>query len=116
MCISIIQVFAIGHHSDVFTDWAVLFRAFIRRKPFALYVGLHPEVGEEDEEQDAVHPDQVDPHRNLVVTFLHEVVLADVNGDHDELHLWNNSGSKDYWRFFLLIKLNHKSNSLKETY
>lgn len=57
------------------------------REPVALYVGLHPKIGEEEEEEKAVHPDQVDPQGDLVVTLLHEIVLADVDGDQDKLRL-----------------------------
>lgn len=88
--IPILLVFAIGHDCDGFTGWAIQFWLVVcGRKPFALYVGLHPKVGEEKEEEDTVYPDQVDPHGDLEVTFLHEVVLADVNGDQDELRLQN---------------------------
>ena len=86
--IPILQVFAIRHHGDRFTSWAIQFWLVVcDRKPFALYVGLHPKVGEEEEEEDTIHPDQVDPKGNLVVTSLHEVVLADVNGDQNKLRL-----------------------------
>lgn len=52
------DVFAIGHHFNGFTGWAVLYGFVVwDRKSFAFYVGLHPEVGEEEEEEDAVHPD-----------------------------------------------------------
>lgn len=56
-------------------------------EPFAPDVGLQPEVGEEHEEEHAVHPNQVDPQGHLVVALLHEVVLADVHRHHDELGL-----------------------------
>lgn len=86
--IPIFCVFAIGHHSDMFTGWTIHFwLVFIDRQPFAPYVGLHPEVREENEEEDTVHPNKMDPQGNLVVAFFHEVVLADVNGDQNKLYL-----------------------------
>lgn len=91
VCIPILQVFPVGHHSDRFTGWAVLFCPLLcGREPLASYVGLYPKVGEEEEEEDAVHPNEVDPKGNLVVTLFHEVVLADVNGDQNKLRLSNN--------------------------
>lgn len=87
------QVFPIGHHGDGFAGWAIHFRPVRRcrrrrrRQPLALDVGLYPEVGEEEEEEDAVHPNEVDPNGKLVVTLFHEVVLADVKGDQNELRL-----------------------------
>ncbi len=81
VCVPILQVLPIGHHSDRFAGRAVQFRlAVCDREPLTLYVGLYPKIGEEEEEEDAVHPNEVDPKGNLEVTFLHEVVLADVDG------------------------------------
>lgn len=85
--IPVLMVFAIGHHGDGSADWAVLIGLVWAGKSFALDVGLHPEVGEEEEEEDAVHPDQVNPQGDLIVTLFHEVVLTDVNGDQDKLCL-----------------------------
>lgn len=89
MHIPIFQAFAVGHHSDGLAGRAIVFGLVVcEREPVASDVGLHPEVGKEDEEEDAVHPDEVDPQGNLVVALLHEVILADVNGDENELDLW----------------------------
>lgn len=86
---SVLQVFAVGHHVDGLAGRAV--RLWLLggrgRQPLALDVGLYPEVGEEQEEEDTVDPNEVDPHGHLVVTLVHEVVLADVNGDQDKLRL-----------------------------
>lgn len=56
-------------------------------QPLALDVGLVPEVGEEDEEEGAVHPDKVDDHRHLVITARHEVILCSMKGHQHKLHL-----------------------------
>lgn len=87
--VPILQVFSIGHHGGGFVGWTVHQRLVggCGRQPLALDVGLYPEVGEEEEEEDTVHPNEVDPKGNLVVTLLHEVVLADVDGDQDKLRL-----------------------------
>lgn len=80
--VPILQVFPIGHHGDGFAGGAVLFWLVpYGGEPLALHVGLYPKVGEEEEEEDAIHPNEVDPKGNLVVTLFHEVVLADVDGD-----------------------------------
>lgn len=80
--------FTIGHYRDVFTGRSVLLRLVIcGREPVALYVGLHPKIGEEEEEEKAIHPDQVDPQGHLVVALLHEIILADVDGDQNKLRL-----------------------------
>lgn len=47
-------------------------------QPLPLGVRVIPEVGEQYEEDGAVHPDEVDDDRILVVAAGHEVVLADV--------------------------------------
>lgn len=47
-------------------------------QPLPLGVGMIPEIGEQDEEDGAIHPDEVDDERVLVVAAGHEVVLADV--------------------------------------
>lgn len=84
----ILQVFAIGHYSHVFTGWAILVSLFrCYRKPVTPDVGLYPKVGEEDEEENAIHPDNMDPQGNLVITLFHEVVLADVDRDQNKLRL-----------------------------
>lgn len=82
VCVPVLHVLPIGHHADVLAGQAVLPGSLpCGREPFALDVGLYPKVGEEEEEEDAVHPNEVNPEGNLVVTLFHEVVLADVNGD-----------------------------------
>ena len=58
-------------------------------QPLALNVCLDPEVGEEDEEEGAVYPDEVNDHGELVVTGVHEVVLCSVEGDQHKLDLWH---------------------------
>lgn len=91
VCIPILQVLPIRYHTDGFAGWAIKFGFVLwGRKPLAFNVGLYPKVGEEEKEEDAVHPDKVDPKRNLVVTLLHEIVLTDVDGDQDKLGLQNN--------------------------
>ena len=56
-------------------------------QPLAFGVRLIPEIGEEQEEDGAVHPDEGDDDRILVVTAGHEVVLGDVQRDQDKLDL-----------------------------
>lgn len=88
VCVPVLQVLSIGHHADVLAGQAVLLGPLCHgREPLALDVGLYPKVGEEEEEEDAVYPNEVDPEGNLVVTLFHEVVLADVNGDYNKLRL-----------------------------
>lgn len=53
----------------------------------ALDVRLDPKVGEQQEEQHAIDPDEVDPDGDLVIAVLQKVILRDVNGHHDELSL-----------------------------
>lgn len=57
------------------------------RQPFALGVGLVPEVGEEDEEDGPINPDKVDEDGELVLAAGHEVILGDVDRDDHELSL-----------------------------
>ena len=86
----ILPLFTISHHREGFTRQAVLFGPVsCNGKSVAIYVGLHPKVGEEKEEEHPIHPDEMDPHGDLIVTLFHEVVLADVNGDQDKLCLQN---------------------------
>lgn len=85
---TVCMVFAI--HCNVSIGGAILVWLIVcNRKPVALNVSLHPEVGEEEEEEDAIHPDQMDPEWHLVVALLHEIILADVNGDQNKLGLEN---------------------------
>lgn len=49
--VAILKVLSVGHHSEWFAGWAVLFRLFGREgKSVAFYVGLHPKVGEQEKE------------------------------------------------------------------
>lgn len=49
--VAILKVLSVGHHSERFAGWAVLFRLFGREgKSVAFYVGLHPKVGEQEKE------------------------------------------------------------------
>lgn len=87
---SILSVFTVDHHRVGFARQAILFRlVWHDGKSVAMYVGLHPKVGEQEEEERSIHPDKVDPHGDLIVTLFHEVVLADVNGNQDKLRLQN---------------------------
>lgn len=52
-----------------------------------LHVSLHPEVGEEHEEEGSVHPDEVDDCGELVVAVVHEVILGGVERHEHELDL-----------------------------
>lgn len=56
-------------------------------QPLAFHVGLVPEVGEEDEEEGAIHPDEVEDHRKLVITAGHEVILCSMEGHQHKLYL-----------------------------
>lgn len=56
-------------------------------QPFALGVGLVPEVGEEDEEDGPIYPDKVNEDGELVLAVGHEVILGDVDGDNHKLRL-----------------------------
>lgn len=80
---------AIGNVHDTTVGEAVLlgFAFFRYRQPFAPHIGLHPEVGEQDKEECAVDPDEMDEERYLVVTLLHEVVLGDVERNKYKLGL-----------------------------
>lgn len=65
------------------------------RKPLALDISLDPEVGEENEEQHAVHPDEVDEYGHLVFAVFNEVILRDVDRHHDELSLWKQNSIRN---------------------
>lgn len=65
----------------------LLFLDVLFRQPLTLHVGLDPEVGEEDEEEGAVHPDEVNDGGELEVTAVHKVILSGVEGDQDKLGL-----------------------------
>lgn len=56
-------------------------------QPFTLGVGLVPKVGEEDEEDGPINPDEVDEDGELVLAAGHEVILGDVDGDNHKLCL-----------------------------
>lgn len=86
---------------DIFVDFSVLlvfaicichctillFLDLLFRQPLTLHVGLDPEVGEEDKEEGAIHPDEVNDGGELVVTAVHKVILSGVEGDQDKLGL-----------------------------
>lgn len=57
------------------------------RQPFALGVGLVPKVGEQDEEDGPINPDEVDEDGELVLAAGHEIILGDVDGDNHKLCL-----------------------------
>ena len=56
-------------------------------QPLALHVRLHPEVGEEHEEEGSVHPYEVEDHGVLVVTAVQEVILGGVERHQHKLDL-----------------------------
>lgn len=56
-------------------------------QPFALGVGLVPEVGEKHKEESAIHPNEVDDDGDLVVTALHEVILGSMQRHKHKLDL-----------------------------
>jgi len=57
------------------------------RQPLTLHVGLDPEVGEENEKEGSVHPDEVENHGELVVAAVHEVILGGMERYQDKLGL-----------------------------
>lgn len=59
----------------------------------ALGIRVIPEIGEQNEEDGAVHPDEVDNDWVLVVAAGQEVVLGDVQRDQDKLEL----GQRKAW-------------------
>lgn len=65
--------------------WTLLDVLF--RQPLTLHISLDPEVGEENEEESAIHPDEVDDHGELVVTAVHEVILGSMKRYQDKLDL-----------------------------
>lgn len=62
------------------------------RQPFALGVGVVPEVEKEKQEDQAVQADDIDKDGELVGTVLHEEILGDVGGHHRKLDLWRPDG------------------------
>lgn len=88
---AVLQVCAVSQHGHLSTiSVAVLLRFSFAAdgEPLAFDVSLDPEVGEQDEEQHAVNPDEVDKDGHLVFTVFHEVILRDVDGHHNKLSLW----------------------------
>lgn len=81
--VALLVVFAVAVHGG-----AVLTLANV---PFwqalTLHVSLHPEVGEEHEEEGSVHPDEVDDCGELVVAVVHEVILGCVERHEHKLDL-----------------------------
>lgn len=60
------------------------------RQPLAFGVGVVPEVEEEEQENHAIQPDDVDEDRELVGAVRHEEILGDVGGHHNKLDLGSN--------------------------
>lgn len=58
------------------------------RQPLTLHVSLDPEVGEEDEKQGSIHPNEVNDYRELVVTAVHKVPLGGMERHQNELNLF----------------------------
>lgn len=79
-------------------------------QPLTLHVSLDPEVGEEHEEEGAVHPDEVEDHGELVVTAVHEVILGSVERHQDKLGLWEEITSQPNIHFRTM--LSHLSRCL----
>lgn len=91
VCGAVLQVFAVGqrgHLGSISVTVLLRFVLVADREPLAFNVSLDPEVREENEEDHAVDPDEVDKDGHLVFTVFHEVILRDVDGHHDELSLW----------------------------
>jgi len=86
---AVFTVLAVGVNGGVHATVQAPLRVLLGQ-PLALDVRLHPEVGEEHEEEGAVHPDEVDDDGELVVAGVHEVVLRGVEGDQHKLDLENN--------------------------
>lgn len=60
-----------------------------------------PEIGEQNEEDGAIHPDEVNNNWVLVVAAGQEVVLGDVQRDQDKLELGQRKAwvrSREDWR------------------
>lgn len=76
---------SVGQNGIGLAFWGGLFGTL--GQPLAFHVGLVPEVGEQDEEEGAIHPDEVEDHRHLVITAGHEVILCSVKGHQHKLHL-----------------------------
>lgn len=64
-------------------------------QPFALGVGVVPEVEEKEQENQAVQADDVDEDGELVGTILDEEILGDVAAHHDKLYLGSNKERRD---------------------
>ena len=78
---NILCVLAIAGHSRSIGLAIVTLFAVQLWQPFAFNVGLVPEVGEQNKEEGAVHPNEVDEQRDLIVTALHKVILRDMEGN-----------------------------------
>lgn len=82
-CIALLVVFAVAVHGC-----SILALANVPLwQALTLHVSLHPEVGEEHEEEGSVHPDKVDDCGELVVAVVHEVILGCVKRHEDKLDL-----------------------------
>lgn len=83
MAAAVLVVFAVGVDScAVLNRFHVLFR-----QPLALHVSLDPEIGEQEEEEGSVNPDEVDDDGELVVAAVHEVILGSMEGNQHKLDL-----------------------------
>lgn len=59
-------------------------------KPLAFGVGVVPEVEEQEQENQAVQPNDVDKDGEVVEAVLDEEILRDVAANHSKLDLGNN--------------------------
>lgn len=87
---AVLQVCAVRQHGLLRAVSAAVLLGFVwftDGEPIALDVSLDPEVGEEDEEEHAVDPDEVDENGHLEFTVFHEVILRDVDRHYDKLNL-----------------------------
>lgn len=81
--VALLVAFAVAVHGC-----AILALAIVHFwQALALHVSLHPEVGEEHEEEGSVYPDKVDECGELVVAVVHEVILGCVKRHEHKLGL-----------------------------
>lgn len=88
---AVLQVCTVSQHGLLGAVSAAVLLGFASAgggQSLALDVSLDPEVGEEDEEEHAVDPDEVDKYGHLVFAVFHEVILRDVDRHHNKLNLW----------------------------
>lgn len=114
---AVLQVRAVSQYGRLGTISAAILLGFVvaaDREPLALDVSLDPEVGEEDEEQHAVHQDEVDEYGHLVFTVFHEVILRDVDRHHDKLRLWKQKQETNEINAFPICR--RSDQNLKRTF